>query len=286
MKLLLGIEGGIGKNIAATGAVSVGVEKHQIDIITAHPSVWEGNPNVGKVWDWNKIEYMSEFIKQYDNIIFDDPYKNSKFLLDDCDLTCTYNYMLNGICEPVKPQLFLNKAEYMLVEGLLKDIEKPIFVVQTNGGHNEGYAWNRDLPLEEAVEILNPLQEEYEIIHLRANGQLEIGGTKHTGDLTLRQSLVVLAKSSKRLLIDSVYQHAAAALDLPSVVLWVQTEPSKFGYELHTNILCNEPELKNMDRLQGLFSGLDSDPSKCPFGKDQKIFDTAKIFETIQDPNI
>jgi hypothetical protein len=282
MKILLGIEGGIGKGIAATGAVAIAAQEHEIDIITAHPSVWEGNPHVGKVWDWNRAEYLDEAIKVYDRVIFDDPYKHTQFLLNDCDITCTYNYMLNNLCQPVKPQLFLNKAEHMFVKGLLKDIEKPIFVVQTNGGLNEGYAWNRDIPLEEAVEILNQFGEEYEIIHLRANGQLEIGGIKHTGDLNLRQSLVVLAMSEKRLLIDSVYQHAAAAMDLPSTVLWVQTEPSKFGYELHTNILCDEPALNNMNRLGGLFGGLDSDPSKCPFAKDQKIFDTQKIIESLK----
>ena len=282
MKILLGIEGGAGKNIAATGAVAIAAEEHMIDIITAHPTIWEGNPHVNKVYDWNKVEYMAEFIKQYDEVIFQDPYRHSKFLLSECDLTCTYNYMLNKICEPVAPKIFLNKAERLYVEGLLKGIEKPIMAVQTNGGLNEGYAWNRDLPLEEAVEVLNQFQDEYEIIHLRMNGQLEIQGIKHTAELNMRQCLVVLQMSSKRLLIDSVYQHAAAALDLPATVLWVLTEPGKFGYELHDNLMCNEPELKNMDRLEGLFSGLDSDTSKCPFGQEQKIFDTKKIVQSLK----
>lgn len=283
MKILLGIQGGAGKNIAATGAVAIAAEEHKVDIVTAHPHVWEGNPHVNKVWDWNRIEYMSHFIKKYDRIVFDDPYMSEQFLLHGVNLTGVYNYMLNGESEPVKPQVYLNKAEHLYVETLLKDIEKPIMVVQTNGGIEAGYAWNRDLPLEEAVEVLNSFNEEYEIIHLRANGQLEIGGTKHTGDLNLRQSLVVLSMSEKRLLIDSVYSHAAAALDLPSVVLWVQTEQDKFGYEIHTNIECNHPELGNMDRLEGIFKGLDADMSKCPFAKDQKIFDTQKIIETLKD---
>ena len=283
MKILLGIEGGIGKGIAATGAVKIAKEAgHQIDIITAHPQVWEGNPHVNKVWDWNRVEYMSEFIKNYEHLIFDDPYRNSEFLLGGCDLTCTYNYMLNKICEPVLPQIFLNKAETLAVDNVLAEIEKPIFVVQTNGGTTGGYAWPRDLPLEEAVEILNKFNEEYEIIHLRSNGQLEINGIKHTAKLNIRQSIAVLAKSEKRLLIDSVYQHAAAALDLPSVVLWALTEKEKFGYEMHTNIECSEPELKNMDRLDSMFSGLWNDPSACPFSPTQKIFDIEKVVDALK----
>ena len=282
MKILLGIEGGVGKGIAATGAVAIAAQEHEVDVITAWPEIWHGNGNVEKVWDWNKVEYMSEFIKGYDRVIFDDPYRSTQFLLEGLDITATYNYMLNGLSEPVKPQLFLNKAEHLTVKELLKDVEKPILVAQTNGGTNVGYAWNRDIPLEEAVEILNNFHEEYEIIHLRGTNQLEIAGVKHTGDLNLRQCLVVLAMSEKRLLIDSVYQHAAAAMDLPSTVLWVQTEQDKFGYELHTNIECNEPQLKNMDRLQGLFSGLDADAGKCPFGPEQKIFDTEKVVEAMK----
>ena len=283
MRILLGIEGGIGKGIAATGAVRLAHEAgHEVDVMTAHPSVWEGNPHVDKVWDWQRVEYLGEAIKVYDRVIFDDPYRHTKFLLDGCDLTCTYNYMLNKICESVKPEVYLNKAEHMYVQALLKDIEKPIFVVQTNGGSEAGYAWPRDLPLEEAVEILQPFTEDYEIIHLRGPNQLEIEGIKHVAELNLRQSLVVLAMSEKRLLIDSVYQHAAAALDLPSTVLWVMTEVEKFGYEMHTNIQCNEPELKNMDRLDSMFKGLWNSTDACPFGPDQKIFDTEKIIESLE----
>jgi len=282
MKLLLGIEGGIGKNIAATGAAAIASKDRTVDIITAHPSIWQGNPNINKVYDWNRIEYMNEFVKKYDDIIFGDPYRHTTFLLGDSNLTATYNYMLNEIYEPVQPQVWLNMAEKLYVESILEKIEKPIMVVQTNGGLNEGYAWNRDLPLDEAVEVLNQFQDEYEIIHLRMNGQLEIGGIKHTADLNIRQCIQVLQMSSKRLLIDSVYQHACAALNLPATVLWVLTESEKFGYDLHDNIECNQPILKNMDRLEGLFTGLDSDVGKCPFGQNQKIFDTEKIVASLK----
>lgn len=283
MKILLDISGGVGKGIAATGAVKIATENGLVvDVITAHPSVWEGNPNVNKVWDWKRTEYMSEFIKNYDRVIFDDPYRHTKFLLEGLDLTGTYNYMINGISEPVLPQLFLNKAETLYVKTLLQDIKKPILVVQTNGGSTEGYAWPRDLPLEEAVEILNSFSEEYEIVHLRGPGQLEIGGLKHTADLTIRQSFVVLAMSTKRLLIDSVYQHAASALGLPSIVLWGLTEKEKFGYDMHTNIECVTPELKNMDRLDSMFSGLWNDVGVCPFSPTQKVFDTAEIIEKLK----
>ena len=283
MNILLGIEGGIGKNITATGAVKIAAELgHKVDIITAWPNIWQGNPYVNKIWDWSRSEYLFENIKTYDKIVFDDPYRQSKFLLGETNLTGTWNYMLNEIVEPVKPEVYLTMAEDMYVKTLLQDLKKPIMVIQTNGGTEEGYAWTRDIPLEEAVEILNPFAEEYDIIHLRSNNQLEINGTMHIANLDIRQALVVLQMSTKRLLIDSIYQHAAAAFELESVVLWVMTEPEKFGHELHTNIKCNEPELRNTDRLEMLFRGLDSGLDKCPFSPGQKIFDTGLIIDKLK----
>jgi hypothetical protein len=48
----------------------------------------------------------------------------------------------------------------------------------------------------------------------------------------------LLECTEKRLLIDSCLQHAAAALNLPSTVLWQATSPTIFGHKLHDNILA------------------------------------------------
>ena len=61
-------------------------------------------------------------------------------------------------------------------------------------------------------------------------------------DLCRPKGLVVISNSvfnnfsKKRLLIDSYLQHAAASLNLPSVVLWACNSPRVFGYKIHTNI--------------------------------------------------
>jgi hypothetical protein len=129
---------------------------------------------------------------------------------------------------------------------------------------------------------MNEYTAQYEIVHMRGPGQLEINGVKHIADLTIRESIVVLALSEKRLLIDSVYQHAAAALELPSVVTWVLTKPTQFGYDIHTNVLRNEPKLKNVERLDVLIHGLDNNPAFCPFSNDQTIFNTKDILKALK----
>jgi hypothetical protein len=47
----------------------------------------------------------------------------------------------------------------------------------------------------------------------------------------------MLTQSDKRLLIDSYLQHAAAAFELESTVLWGCNSPHTLGYELHDNIM-------------------------------------------------
>jgi hypothetical protein len=283
MKILVNIEGGIGKNVAATGAVKVAQEAgHTVDVLTAHPAIWLGNPNVNKVLDFGGLRYFTDELKRYDKLIFHDPYREQSFIQNKTDLSATFNLLVNGDDKALKPEIFLNKAECMKVREILSGFEKPIMVFQTNGGHNQGYSWSRDMPLEETVEILNEFAEEYELIHLRANGQLEINGTKHTSDLNIRECMVVLQESQKRLLIDSVYQHAAAAMGLKSTVVWVATEVEKFGYDMHDNIVCNAGKLKHGERTDFIFGGLADDPDKCPFADAQKILPKKKIIESIK----
>lgn len=283
MKILVSIEGGIGKNVAATGAVKVAKDAgHEVDVLTAWPQVWIGNPNVNKILDFGGLRYFTDELKGYDKLIFHDPYREQHFIQNKSDLTSSFNMLINGINESVKPEIFLNKAENQKVRQILSSFEKPIMVFQTNGGHNQGYSWSRDMPLDEVVDILNEFVEDYELIHLRANGQLEINGVKHTADLNIRECLVVLQMSQKRLLIDSVYQHAAVAMGLKSTVVWVSTEVEKFGYDFHDNIKCNAGELKHGERTDFIFGGLQDDPDKCPFADTQKILPKDKIIASLK----
>jgi hypothetical protein len=283
MKILVNIEGGIGKNVAATGAVKVAKDAgHEVDVLTAWPQVWIGNPNVNKVLDFGGLRYFTDELKGYDKLIFHDPYREQDFIQNKADLTATFNLLINGKAESVKPEIYLNKAENIKVRQILSSFEKPIMVFQTNGGHNQGYSWSRDLPLEETVDILNEFANDYELVHLRANGQLEINGVKHTADLNIRECLIVLQQSQKRLLIDSVYQHAAAAMGLKSTVVWVSTEVEKFGYDMHDNIKCNVGKLKHGERTDFIFGGLQDDPDKCPFADDQKILPNKKIIDSLK----
>lgn len=82
--------------------------------------------------------------------------------------------------------------------------------------------------------------------------------------------------------MDSVAQHMAAALNLPSTVCWVVNKPDVFGYGIHDNIIHNpfnkKPELRN-SYLQPFNIG--GDLLEFPYNSEFEIFDSAKIIESI-----
>ena len=93
----------------------------------------------------------------------------------------------------------------------------------------------------------------------------------------------MLTSSSKRLLIDSSSMHIASALNLPSVVGWIGTNPKVFGYDMHTNIVANEPTKEvNIERNSYTKYLLYEDISTLPYNNFSEIFDTQKIINALK----
>ena len=118
--------------------------------------------------------------------------------------------------------------------------DKPIFLMQTNGGAeaDQKYSWARDIPRYVVENVIHEFKEQYNIVHMRRDDKIQYEGTFGVSD-TFRALVVLISVSEKRLLMDSFGEHAAAALNKPSTVLWVANSPKVFGYDLHTNIVAN-----------------------------------------------
>ena len=112
--------------------------------------------------------------------------------------------------------------------------------MQTNGGpydQDKPYSWTRDIPHGQAQILANELSKSFKILHITRPKCLPLANVERVDHVPSKRAfLSLLLKSDKRLLIDSCLQHAAAALNLPSTVLWVGTSPDVFGYEMHKNI--------------------------------------------------
>ena len=92
----------------------------------------------------------------------------------------------------------------------------------------------------------------------------------------------MLVLSDKRVLIDSSLQHAAAAMQLKSTVLWVGTTPKNFGYEMHSNIVAYPPKgnVKMIDSYLFDYS-FDGIVHECPYMDMNEMFNINDIFKSI-----
>lgn len=282
------INGGIGKVIAATAVVKAIKEQipdSRIIVISGYSEVFLNNPNVYRNYTFGQMPYFySEHVEGKKPIVFaHDPYYDEKFVHQESSLIQVWIEMCGLKYSGQKPEIFLTQRE---VEFNTKRFvsDKPIMVMQTNGGGEQQqnkYSWMRDIPSKVVIDVIEAAKENYNIVHLKRQDQI---GYDFTTPLTdnFRSILVLLTLSAKRLLMDSFAQHAAAALNLPSTVLWIGNSPVVFGYDLHDNILANpftkEPELRN-SYLQKF--DIFGDAIQFPYESESEIFDSKKVIESL-----
>jgi hypothetical protein len=90
--------------------------------------------------------------------------------------------------------------------------------------------------------------------------------------------------SSKRLLIDSSLQHAAAAFKLPSTVLWNATSSVIFGHDLHDNIQAKPKPTKSLPGSYLFDYQFDANENEFPYEDDdlKDLFDVDRIIASLE----
>jgi ADP-heptose:LPS heptosyltransferase len=283
------VDGGLGKSIMATAILKVikkEYKKANIIVITGYPDVFIGNPNVNKVLHQQQaVGLYKSYIENKDTKVFiTDPYSTSDFITESnhllkiwCDI---YGLKYNGEL----PELFLSKGEKEYFEPFYK-LDKPIMAIQPNGGavgQPLKYSWTRDLPASVVNEVVSQFKNDYAILHIKRDDQLTYENTIGALD-SWRSIAIMLTLSSKRLLIDSSSMHIATALNLPSVVGWIGTNPFVFGYDMHTNIFANDPTKEvNIESNSFTKHLLFEDIATLPYNNFSEIFDTQRIINALK----
>ena len=292
-QIIFNIAGGLGKNIMATVVVaSLKKSYPDRDIIVTTPwgIAWEGNPNVAKIVDLEKNPFFyRDHIKGTDSMICrldpynaDDFFHKRKHLIEIwCDL-CGVPYDVS-----IAPKLFFTDAEKEAVKKKLfhdPSDKRPLFFIQPSGGAStQPYpiSWARDLPLKIAQEVVDAMNKKgYRTIHFRRDKQLPLEGAEWI-PFTLREALCAIQFSDKRLFVDSVAAHAAAAFELPSVVTWVTNTPKIFGYKMHTNLETVEhKDFRHMSEAYLEPYNIAGVWSEHPYHSDA-IFDSSEILNKL-----
>ena len=290
--IIFHVEGGIGKNIMAT-AVAVAISKAHPDrkliVVSSWAAAWVNNPHIERFYLIGGTPYFFEdYIKDKDTWIFkSEPYHHHDFLNGKRYLADIWCEQLNVPYNGEMPTIILSKNEKDNMDRKLRGFAKPIFSLQTNVGGPQYYpvSWVRDVPLSNIQEVLEQVNKEYKIIHIRREDQLEIPGIDFMQTPNIRDLFALIDYSHNRLLIDSFGQHAAVALDRPSTVLWPIDNVTTLGYpKFHNNIISNADTRKVhlIDSYLGAHPINGEFLHECPFDNDN-IFETQPIIDSLEE---
>lgn len=266
--IIFEVSGGLGKNIMSTAvirAIKVQYPESNIIVISEYPAVFLNNPNVHRVFRNGTMYFYDDYIKGKDvKFVCLDPYKSQGFFTDSEHLTkswCSINQIKWAGAEP---ELYMTPLEILRIQNSLTTT-KPILVFQPFGGFNRDlkYSWNRDIPPNQAQQIVDRLINNYNVFQLSRPDQLPINGTTSFVSDNIRDLFALIAISTKRIGIDSFMQHCAAAFKLPSTVCWITNTPDVFGYDLHTNVTPAIESNKNISHIDGVYSKYDFTGSRA-----------------------
>jgi len=290
--IIFHVEGGIGKNIMATAVAEAITKEHpdrKLIVVSSWAAAWVNNPHIERFYLIGGTPYFFEdYIKGKDTWIFkSEPYHHHDFLNGKRYLADIWCEQLGVPYNGEMPTIVLSKNEKDNIARKLQGFGKPIFALQTNGGGPQDYpvSWVRDVPISNIQEVLEQVNKEYKIVHIRREDQLEIPGIDFMQTANIRDLFALIDYSHNRLLIDSFGQHAAVALDRPSTVLWPIDNVKTLGYpDFHNNIISTADTRKVhlIDSYLGAHPINGEFLHECPFDNDN-IFKPQSILNSLEE---
>ena len=288
------VQGGIGKHIAAT-AVAKAIKNNHKDrkliVVCAYPDIFINLPFVHRVYTLGATQYFyQEYVQNKDSILFHhEPYyttnhihKRKRLIENWCEM---YGLKYSG----EKPEIIFNKLQYDASKKFWGR-KKPIMLLHTNGGmmmtEAKPYSWCRDMPEETAQQIVDHYKKDYHIFQLTKLNSPKLEGAEHVyatpeRSLSLMEYFSIILHSKKRVLIDSCVQHACAAMNRKSTVLWNGTSPKVFGYDLHDNIATTVPQEFKLPGSYLFDFDFDGNEMEYPYEEGTVLFDIDKIIESV-----
>lgn len=284
------IQGGLGKNVAATALckdIKEAYPDRELIMIVSYPEIFLNNPYIDRVFQLGQTPYFYEDYIEGNDVIISrhEPYNQTGHITMKKHLIENWCDLLGIKYTGQQPIVYANFVQRQLT-GLWKR-PKPTVVIQTSGGPLQGqkysYSWTRDMPQDVAQAIVNKFRDQYHVFHIARPDGYRLDGVERIDMLLSNIELfAILIDAQKRILIDSCLQHAAAAFKLPATVLWVGTSPTVFGYKLHNNITAKLPKKANQIIGSYLFDfQFENNIHECPYMELKEMFDIDAVIKSI-----
>ena len=286
-------EGGLGKIIASTAVIKFiqkAYPEHKIIVLTSWPEVYVNNPRIERVYRSGNTPYFyRDYIEGKDTIILkSEPYFHTGHLHNQLHIVQSW-CELHGLPfdGSIEPELYFTPVERDFFNTDLNS-GKPVFLLQTGSGmfkDNKVYSWERDIPPPQAQALVNEFANYYNVLHICSENSYQLENVTRISDVPNKRVLLsLLFKSQKRLLINSCFQHAAAALNMPSTVCWITTSPKVYGYDMHDNFFPKEDYLAQIKSggIDNILQSYDlsGHEHEFPF-KDYQLFDLEAIYKSL-----
>jgi len=283
------IEGGLGKNVAATALVSAVKEKYKdrkLVLVVSYPEVFLNHPEIYRVYRVGMTSYFyDDYIKDKDTIVFKhEPYFQSDHIMKKKHLIENWCDLLGIGYQKQLPILYPNMIQKDVMYNWKRD--KPTMIIHSNGGpliQDSLYSWTRDMPYGLVQSLVEKYSKKYHVIQIGRDLKHSVNGVEFVNQpMTNHELFSTLVLSDKRVLIDSSLQHAAAAMNLKSTVIWVGTSPKNFGYDMHSNIVAKPPKgnVKMIDSYLFDYS-FEGVAHECPYNDVNEMLDINDVFKSI-----
>lgn len=289
------VQGGLGKHIAATAVAKCIKNNHphrKLIVVCVYADIFMNLPFVDRVYQLGNTSYFYQtYVENKDSILFhQEPYFTTDHIHKRLPLIQTWCKMYGLTYKGETPELIFNSLQKKISKDVWVKDKKPVMVLHTNGGlitpDARPYLWARDMPFDIAQQIVDRYHKKYTIYQCTKNNSETIVNAipikyDDKTQLSTMEYLSIILHSEKRILIDSCLQHAAAALKLPSVVLWNGTSPKVFGYDMHTNIETVKPQNFKLPQSYLFDFDFNGVEHEYPFNENDDLFDIDKIFDSI-----
>lgn len=289
------VQGGIGKHIAATAVarcIKNNFPDRKLIVVCVYTEIFLNISFVDRVYALGNTSYFYQnYIQNTDSLIFaHEPYYTTEHIHKKLPLIENWCKIYNLKFNNEKSELKFNKLQTNISKQVWCQGKKPVMVIHTNGGvmstDAKPYSWTRDMPENLAQRIVDHYKNKYHIYQITKLNSTKLDGAHPIfatpeQSLTLMELFSVLLHSKKRVLIDSCMQHAAAALRLPSTVLWNGTSPKVFGYEMHDNISTEIPYDFKLPGSYLFDFDFNGNEIEYPFADKENLYDFDKIIESI-----
>lgn len=294
---IFSVIGGLGKIINSTAVakcIKNNFPDRKLIVACPYPDVYINLPFVDRVYQLGNTSYFYQtYIENQDSLIFaNEPYLTTDHVHKRLPLIQSWCKMYNLEYNNEQPELIFNGIQKQVSRDVWRKDDRPVMVLHTNGGligqDAPPYLWARDMPFNLAQMIVDKYHKDYTIYQCTKEKSAKLNHVNviEWSDkmrLNTMEFLSLILHSDKRVLIDSSLQHAAKALDLPSVVIWNGTSPKVFGYDLHTNIETIKPQNFKLPNSYLFDFDFMSPSEQYPFDENDQLYDLNEIFEAIDN---